>query len=127
MKSAPSANARVSKAHIKWLGHIAAQQASGKTQTAYCLDLQLSPKSFSLWKRRLYDEPNAPPVSPDTPVLVPVTVTPPQELAHHKPTSGSVELYSIRASLPNGVVVDCAASSARALGPLFAQLAQLPC
>jgi hypothetical protein len=59
------------KIHTQWWRHVEAWRASGLSQTDYCRQQGLNPKTFSAWARR------ALPIDKDAPLeVIPVQVVP---------------------------------------------------
>jgi hypothetical protein len=123
-----------SAARARWQQHLTAQQSSGQRQADYCRAHGLSPKYFSLWKRKLKlrVEPPAEAASSDdcaamtfVPVMVKAAAT--GALPHSLPGGSEPTSAVLKAILANGVAVELALSSTEALVPLLSQLAQLPC
>lgn len=111
---------RSSPARIRWQSHIAAQQTSGLTQATYCREHNLNDKCFSHWKRKLRDE-----ATSGSPLLIPVSVT--KTLEEQTSRKGADEPYRLKATLPNGIVVEIVLPSATTLLRMLSQLVQLPC
>jgi len=129
MKRTSKISARSARTRAKWQDHIIAQQASGKTQVAYCREHQLNEQYFSIWKRKLRGELSAVTATlPEAPALIPVSVQSDfrQSLSGFPP-AGSGEPYTLRITLCNGIGVECVMPSVQALLPVLSQLAQLPC
>lgn len=112
----------------KWQEHIAAQQVSGLSQSAYCKTHNLNAKYFSLWKSKL--KKSEPAVAPDStsthsnfiPVVIknksstPVTST--------QPTSS---IFMLKVTLANGIAIDLCLPTEAAFYSALMQLAQIPC
>jgi hypothetical protein len=114
-----------------WAEHLAAQRASGKTQVAYCQARRLDPKYFTLWKRKLRDEPaRTKPIEPSR--FVPVVIRGERTLApaSRKPCSEGASLSSasvaIRLNLGNGMSMSLELA-AGALPALVRELASVRC
>jgi len=115
-----------------WAEHLSAQRGSGQSQAAYCRARGLDPKYFTLWKRKLRNEPaKAKPVDP--PRLVPVVIrgecaTPAP--ASRTPRTGEPNLTSaavaIRLNLGNGMSLSLELA-AGALPALVRELASVRC
>lgn len=73
-----------------WRGRIGAQERSGLSALAYCVQQGFSSKSFYAWRRRLKQDP----VAKHTPLFVPVEL--PAE---------SLSAGNLRIELPGGAVV----------------------
>jgi len=123
-----------SAARARWQQHLTAQQTSGQRQADYCRAHGLSPKYFSLWKRKLRMRavPPAEAAPADdraamtfVPVTVKVATT--EGLPHSLPGGSGPGPAVLKATLANGVAVELALTSTDALLPLLSQLAQLPC
>jgi len=127
MKRTSKISARSARTRAKWQDHIIAQQASGKTQVAYCREHQLNEQYFSIWKRKLRSEL---PVSatPEVPALIPVSIKSDfRQGASGFAQTGSGEPYTLRVTLCNGIAVECVMPTVQALLPVLSHLAQLPC
>jgi hypothetical protein len=121
-------SARSARTRAMWQSHIIAQQASGKTQVAYCREYQLNEQYFSIWKRKLRGESSAVSAVPEAPALIPVSVQSDfRQSLPGFPQAGSGEPYTLRITLCNGIGVECVMPSVQALLPVLSQLAQLPC
>jgi len=150
-KTPPKPDSRSAKVRATWRQHIDAQLASGLNQAEYCRAHGLQPKYFSLWKRRLdVAAPTAEAASaagapaPVVLPLIPVTIKPePVAVAvavavAPKPERGrparalvksqdEQEVLSIKARLPNGVLLDVLLPSRWLLPGLLSDLAHLSC
>jgi hypothetical protein len=110
----------------KWQQHIAAQQVSGLSQSAYCKIHDLNAKYFSLWKSKLKKV--APAVAPDSPpsTFIPVVIknkaTPSVAIAPSSPSA-----FTLKATLANGIAIDLCLPTEAAFYSALAQLAKMPC
>jgi hypothetical protein len=128
MKRTSKISARSARTRARWQDHIIAQQASGKTQIAYCREHQLNEQYFSTWKRKLRVELMPVSATPEAPALIPVSVK--SDLQQSAPglvLADSGEPYTLKITLCNGIAVECVIPSVQALLPVLSQLAQLPC
>ncbi len=123
-----------SAARARWQQHLTAQQTSGRSQADYCRAHGLSPKYFSLWKRklRMRTEPPADKAAPENTAavtFVPITVKPivPKTLPNSPRSVPEPTSAVLKATLANGVAVELALGLTEALVPLLSQLAQLLC
>ena len=144
-KTPPKPDSRSAKVRATWRQHIDAQLASGLSQAEYCRAHGLQPKYFSLWKRRLaVAAPTAEAASaagapaPVALPLIPVTIKPELVAEAPKPKRGrparalveaqnEQEVLSIKARLPNGVLLDVLLPSRSLLPGLLSDLAHLSC
>ena len=140
-KPTPKPDSRSARVRATWRQHLEAQRASGLKQSEYCRAHGLQPKYFSLWKRRLADEPvAAAPVVAATPALIPVTIkaespaaaTPKQKRGRpvaSRPArdESATEALSIKARLPNGIIFDVFLPSRSLLPGFLSDLAGLAC
>ena len=124
-KQVRSASGRVLAARERWRGHLAAQRSSGKSQVEYCREHDLDPRYFSVWKGKLSSPTGSKSFRHQgaSATLVPVRIrrAAPVTAARRDAVS------TLSARLPNGVVVDVRASSARQLGELLGELSRLSC
>ena len=144
-KTPPKPDSRSAKVRATCRQHIDAQLASGLNQAEYCRAHGLQPKYFSLWKRRLaLAAPTAEVASaagapaPVALPLIPVTIKPEPVAVAPKPKRGrparalvkaqdEQEVLSIKARLPNGVLLDVLLPSRSLLPGLLSDLAHLSC
>lgn len=127
MKSTRKHTSRSEQIRTHWRDHIAAQQVSGQTQAAYCRAQDLNTKYFYLWKNKLRAESTAQPSTPEKPELIPVLLAsdlPPRETIRESDASLNIFL---KATLPNGIGIECQLASETELCSMLSRLAQLPC
>lgn len=102
MKHTSKISVRSVRTRARRQGHSIAQQASGKTQVAYCREHQLNEQYFSIWKRKLRGELSTVSVMPEAPALIPVSVS----SARGFTQAGSSKPYTLKVTLCNGIAVE---------------------
>ena len=126
MSQTNSQSNRSAATRAKWQEHIAAQRASGLSQSAYCKANNLNAKYFSLWKGNLKKA--EPAVAADSPpsTFIPVVIKN-KAMPPVAATPSSSSAFMLKATLANGIAIDLCLPTESAFYSALAQLAQMPC